>query len=80
MLVIYEKVLRHFWRIAIVTRVLPTRDSEIRGPTVKIAKANTILKRLINKLFAKIYIMILTKQIRQVIKRYPPLFLLSCES
>ena len=25
--VFYEKVSRHFWRIAIVTQVLPTRDS-----------------------------------------------------
>ena len=51
-LVFYEKVLRHFWRIAIVTRVLPSRDSEIRGAIVRIAKTNTILKRPINKLFA----------------------------
>ena len=51
-LVIYEKVPRHFWRIAIVTRVLPSRDSEIRGAIVRIAKTNTILKRPINKLFA----------------------------
>ena len=27
-LVIYEKVLRHFWRIGIVMRVVPSRDSE----------------------------------------------------
>ena len=27
------------------------RDSEIRGTIVKIAKINTILKRLVNKLF-----------------------------
>ena len=51
-LVFYEKVLRHFWRIAIVTRVLPSRDSEIRGAIVRIAKTNTILKRPVNKLFA----------------------------
>ena len=51
-LVIYEKVPRHFWRIAIVTRVLPSRDSEIRGAIVRIAKTNTILERPINKLFA----------------------------
>ena len=51
-LVIYEKVPRHFWRIAIVTRVLPSRDSEIRGATVRIAKTNTILKRPIKKIFA----------------------------
>ena len=29
-LVFYEKVPRHFWRIALVTRVLPSRDSKIR--------------------------------------------------
>ena len=51
-LVFYEKVPRHFWRIAIVTRVLPSRDSEIRGAIVRITKTNTILKRLVNKLFA----------------------------
>ena len=51
-LVFYEKVPRHFWRIAIVTRVLPSRDSEIRGVIVRIAKTNTILKRPVNKLFA----------------------------
>ena len=41
-LVFYEKMLGHFWRIAIVTRVLPSRDSEIRGAIVRIAKTNTI--------------------------------------
>ena len=51
-LVFYEKVPRHFWRIVIVTRVLPSRDSEIRGAIVRIAKTNTILKRPVNKLFA----------------------------
>ena len=40
-LVYDEKVPRKFWRIAIVTGVLPSRDSE---------KANAILKRPINKL------------------------------
>ena len=51
-LVFYEKVSRDFWRIVIVTRVLPSRDSEIRGEIVRIAKTNTILKRPVNKLFA----------------------------
>ena len=50
--VFYEKVPRHFWRIAIVTRVLASRDSEIRGAIVRIAKNNTILKPPVNKLFA----------------------------
>ena len=44
-LIFYEKVPRQFWRIATVTRVLPSRDSEITGPIVRIAKTNTILKR-----------------------------------
>ena len=51
MLIFYEKVSRHFWRVAKVTRVLPSRDSEIRGAIVRIAKTNTILKRPVNKLF-----------------------------
>ena len=51
MLVYDEKVSRHFWRIAIVTGVLPSRDFEIRGAILRIAKANTILKRPVNKLF-----------------------------
>ena len=51
-LVFYEKVPKHFWRVAIVTRVLPNRDSEIKEAIVRITKANTILKRPVNKLFA----------------------------
>ena len=43
---------RRFWRIAIVTRLLPSRDSERKGGIVIIAKTNTILKRPLNKLFA----------------------------
>ena len=50
-LAFYEKVPRRFWRIAIVTRVLSSRDSEIRGAIVRIAKTNTILKRPVKKLF-----------------------------
>ena len=42
---------RHFWRIAIVTGLLPSRDSEIAGAIVRIAKTNAILKRPVNKLF-----------------------------
>ena len=52
MLVIYQKLPRHFWRIAIVTRLLPSRDSEIKGAIVRIANTNTILKRPVKKLFA----------------------------
>ena len=48
MLVIYEKVPKHFWRIAIITWVL---SGEISGAIVKIAKTNTILKRPVNNLF-----------------------------
>ena len=77
-LVFYEKVPRHFWRIAIATLVSPSRDSEIRRAIVRIAKTNTILKCPINNLFTdesilQIYIMTLTKQIRQVIERWLPL-------
>ena len=50
-LVFGGKVPKHFWRIAKVAGVLPSRDSEIRGAIVKIAETNTILKRAINKLF-----------------------------
>ena len=49
LLVFYEKVPRHFWGIAIVTRVLPSRDSEIRGAILRTAKTNTILERPVNK-------------------------------
>ena len=51
MLVYDEIVPIHFWRIAIVTGVLPSRDSEIRGAIVRMAKTNTVLKYLVNKLF-----------------------------
>ena len=50
-LVYDEKVPRHFWRIAIVTGVLASRDSEIKGAIVRIAKTNAILKCRVNKLF-----------------------------
>ena len=50
-LVYDEKVPIHFWRIAIVPGVLPSRDSEIRGAIVRIVKTNTNLKRPVNKLF-----------------------------
>ena len=50
-LVYEEMVPRHFWRIAIVTGVLPSRDSEIRGAIVIMAKTNTIFNRPVNKLF-----------------------------
>ena len=38
--------------IDIVTRVLPNRDSEIKGAIMRIAKINTIVKCPVNKLFA----------------------------
>ena len=46
-----EKVPKHFLRIDIVAGVLPSRDSEIRGAIVKIAKTNAIFKCPINKFF-----------------------------
>ena len=49
-LVFYEMVSRNVCRIAIVTRVLPSRDPEIKGATVRIAKTNKILKRPVNNL------------------------------
>ena len=45
----YEKVPREFWRILIVTQVLLSRDFEIRRAIVRIAKTNTILKRLLKR-------------------------------
>ena len=47
-LVYDEKVSILFWRSVIVTGVLPSRDSQIRKGIVRIAKANTILKRSVN--------------------------------
>ena len=46
-----EMVPRHFWRIATVKGVSPSRDSEITGAIVRIAKSNTILKRSVKNLF-----------------------------
>ena len=45
------KVPRQLWRTAIVTRVLPSSDSEIREAIVRTAKINTILKGSVNKHF-----------------------------
>ena len=45
-----EKVPRRFCKIAIVTGVLPSRDSEIKGAIVRTEKTNAILKRPVNKL------------------------------
>ena len=50
-LVYDEMVPIHFWRISVVTEMLPSRYSEIREAIVRIAKTNTILKRPVNKLF-----------------------------
>ena len=51
-LLVYDEVVpRNFWRIAIVTRVLPSKDSEIREAIVTMVKTSTILKRPVNKLF-----------------------------
>ena len=72
-LVFYEKVPRHFWKISIVTRVLPSRDSEIRGAIVRIAKTNTILKCPVSNLFAveDIYHKTPKRDHREVIERSP---------
>ena len=66
MLVYDEKVPRYFWRTAIVTGVLPKKDSELIGAIVRISKTNTILNApQINSSQLKIHIMTLTKQIKQ---------------
>ena len=49
---IYEEVPWRFWRIAVVTRVLPIRNSEIKEAIVRIAKTNTTPKRPLNNLFS----------------------------
>ena len=51
LLVYDEKVSRHFWKIASVTRALTSRDSEIEGAILRIKKINAILKRPVNKIF-----------------------------
>ena len=51
LLVYDEKVLKHFWRVAVVRGVLPSRDSEISGGILRIEKKNTILKRPGNNFF-----------------------------
>ena len=51
-LAFYEEMPKHFQRIARVTRVLPSRDSEKRGAIVRIRKTNTNPKHPVNKLFA----------------------------
>ena len=81
MLVFYEKLPKHFWRIAIVTRVLPSRDLEIRGAIVRITKTNTILRRPVSKLFAVENRYHDTNQTDKASHReILPLPLLSCES
>ena len=55
-LVYDEKVPRDFWRIAIVSGVLPSKDYEIKRAILRIKKTNTILKRPANKLFQIEYI------------------------
>ena len=56
LLVYDEKVPRHFWKITIVTRVLLSRNSEIKGAIVRVKKINGILKHPVNKLFPIEYI------------------------
>ena len=61
-LVYDEKMSRHFWRIGIVTRVLPSRDSETKRSDGRIEKHNATLKHLVNKLFPTEYTYHDTKQ------------------
>ena len=50
------KVSRHFWRIAIVTGVLPSRDFEIKEEIVTVLKTNAILNvSLILKMYENTY-------------------------
>ena len=42
---------RQFWKAAIVTEVLPSRDSEREETVVRIKKTNAILNRSVNKFF-----------------------------
>ena len=50
------KVSRHFWRIAIVTGVLPSRDFEIKEEIVRVVKTNAILNvSLILKMYENTY-------------------------
>ena len=50
------KVSRHFWRIAIVTGVLPSRDFEIKEEIVTVVKTNAILNvSLILKMYENTY-------------------------
>ena len=51
LLVYDEKMRRLFWKISIVTGILPSIDSEIKRAIVRIKKANAVLKRPVNKLF-----------------------------
>ena len=65
-LVYDEKAPRHFWRIAIVTGVLSSRDSEMARGIVRIANTSAILKHSVNKLFTfENACQTPTKQIRQ---------------
>ena len=49
MLVCYETAPRQFWSIAVVTRLLSSRDSKIAGSIARIVM--TILECHVNKLF-----------------------------
>ena len=44
-----------FWKIALVTGMLHSRDSKIKGAIVRIKKTNAKFKRPINKLFPSEY-------------------------
>ena len=55
MLVYDEKVPKHFWRIAMVTGVLPIEILKQKGAILRIKKTNIILKHCVNKLFPTEY-------------------------
>ena len=50
-LVFDEMVPRHFRRVFMVIGVLPSRNSEIKGAIVTMAKTYTMIKRPVNKVF-----------------------------
>ena len=54
-LVYDEKVPKHFWRVAIVTGVLSSKDSETKRSDSRIEKANATLKHRVNKFFPTEY-------------------------
>ena len=50
-IIYYEKVPRHLWRIGIITKLLTSKDGNCRGAEVKIGKTSSIIRRPVNKLY-----------------------------